>query len=257
MTDSPKPIGLQLYPFRAALAADFAGSLARIADIGYVAVEFLGLHGHAPAQAAAIADRLGLRTCASHLPLPEGAALQEAMDEAEVLRHTFPVANSSREDCATRETVEALAARLQRAAVFFRQHGMCFALHNHWWEFASIIAGRFAWEVIMEQAADLSAELDTYWCAHGGQTDPAGIVASYRSRIPLLHVKDGVLGETPKHTPVGSGDLDIPTIMQAADPAVLEWVIVDLVEDPEADMFESARESYRYLTAEGLATGRR
>lgn len=256
MTDSLKPIGLQLYPFREALAADFAGSLARIADMGYVAVEFLGLHGHSPAEAAAITGRLGLQTCASHIPLPTGDALRDALDEASVLRHAFPVANSSREDCASEETVQALAARLERAAAFFKQHGLRFALHNHWWEFASTIADRFAWESIMEQAPDLSAELDTYWCAHGGRTDPAGVIMSYRRRIPLLHIKDGTLGETPGHAPVGSGDLDIAAIMRAADPAVVKWVIVDLLEDPHADMFESAGESYRYLTVEGLAAGR-
>jgi len=54
---------------------------------------------------------------------------------------------------------------------------------------------------------------------------------------------------------VGSGDLDIPAIMRAADPAVLKWVIVDLLEHPHADMFGSARESYCYLIVEGLAAG--
>ncbi len=257
MTACTKPIGLQLYPFREALAADFRGSLARIADIGYVAVEFLGLHGHTPAEAAAITSQLGLRTCASHHPLPTNDALCDVLDEAKMLQHAFPVANSSREDCASEETVQALAARLQHAAAFFKQHGLCFALHNHWWEFASSRAGRFVWEIIMDQAPDLSAELDTYWCAHGGRTDPVGVISSYRQRIPLLHIKDGTLGETPGHTPVGGGDLDIPAIMRAADPTVVKWVIVDLLEDPHADMFESARESYRYLTIEGLVVGHR
>jgi len=74
-------------------------------------------------------------------------------------------------------------------------------------------------------------------------------------RIPLLYIKDGALGEPPGHAPVGSGDLDIPAIMRAADPAVLKWVIVDLLEHPHADMFGSARESYCYLIVEGLAAG--
>jgi sugar phosphate isomerase/epimerase len=257
LTTPPKPIGLQLYPFREALAADFAGSLARIADIGYVAVEFLGLHGHEAAEVARLTSHLGLGICASHIALPDGQTSADALQEAHVLEHTFPVVNSSREDCATREAAEALAARLQAAAALFRQQGMSLALHNHWWEFASRLDGRFAWEIFMGRAPGLSGELDTYWCAYGGKTDPAALIASHRSRLPLLHIKDGTLGETPGHAPVGSGDLDIPATIAAADPAVLKWVIVDLLEDPQADMFESARESYRYLTLEGLASGRR
>jgi len=257
LVPSPKPIGLQLYPFREALAADFAGSLARVADIGYVAVEFLGLHGHEAEEVADLLSRLGVEVCASHTPLPDAQTPTGVLREARVLGHSFPVVNSSRDDCATRETAEALAARLQAAAAVFGQHGMSLALHNHWWEFASCIDGRFAWEIIMEQAPDLSGELDIYWCAYGGKTNPVALIASYRPRLPLLHVKDGTLGETPGHAPVGSGDIDIRAAVEAADPAVLKWVIVDLLEDPQADMFESARESYRYLTVEGLATGRR
>jgi hypothetical protein len=41
-----KAIGLQLYTVRAALEADFDGTLARVAAIGYREVEFAGYFGH-------------------------------------------------------------------------------------------------------------------------------------------------------------------------------------------------------------------
>jgi sugar phosphate isomerase/epimerase len=251
-----KPVGLQLYPFREALAADFEGSLARIADIGYVAVEFLGLHGHSPESVAQIVDTLGLKVCGSHISPPTDETVESVVAEARVLRYTIPVANTDRATLETEEQVRETAARLQRAAELLGERGLRFALHNHWWEFRSRVGERFAYDVIMERAPGLCAELDVYWAAYGGNIDAAEVVAAYRDRLPLLHVKDGTLEDTGAHTPVGSGALDIPAIIAAADPGVVEWLIVDLLEDPEADMFESARESYRYLTAEGLAEGR-
>jgi sugar phosphate isomerase/epimerase len=251
-----KPIGLQLYPFREALAADFEGSLARIGDIGYVAVEFLGLHGHSPESVAHVVDKLGLRVCASHVSPPTEETVESVVEEARVLQYTIPVANTDRATLEAEQQIRETAAHLQRAAALLKKHGLRFALHNHWWEFRTRVGGRFAYDVIMEQAPDLYAELDVYWAAYGGNTDAAEVVAAYRHRLPLLHVKDGTLENTRAHRPVGSGALDIPDIIAAADPSVVEWIIVDLLEDPEADMFESARESYHYLTAEGCAEGR-
>jgi sugar phosphate isomerase/epimerase len=251
-----KPIGLQLYPFREALAADFERSLARIADMGYVAVEFLGLQGHSPESVAPIVDKLGLRVCASHVSPPTEETVESVVEEARVLQYTMPVANTDRATLEAEQQVRETAAHLQRAAALLKERGLRFALHNHWWEFRSRVGGRFAYDVIMEQAPDLYSELDVYWAAYGGNTDAVEVVAAYRDRIPLLHVKDGTLEDSGAHTPVGSGALDIPAIIAATDPNVVEWLIVDLLEDPEADMFESARESYRYLTAEGLAEGR-
>lgn len=252
-----KPIGLQLYPFREALVADFEAGLARIAEIGYVAVEFLSLHGRSPESVAQVVDTLGLKVCASHVPSPTEETVESVVKEARVLQYTISVANTDRATLETEEQLTETAARLQEAAELLKGRNLRFALHNHWWEFRSRVAGRFAYDIIMEQAPDLCAELDVYWAAYGGNTDASEVVATYRDRIPLLHVKDGTLEDTGAHTPVGSGALDIPAIVAAADPDVVEWLIVDLLEDPEADMFESARESYRYLTAEGLAEGRR
>jgi hypothetical protein len=55
---------------------------------------------------------------------------------------------------------------------------------------------------------------------------------------------------------VGSGKMDIAAVIGAADPAVLEWVIVEL-DACDTDMFEAVERSYGYLTSNGLAKGRR
>jgi sugar phosphate isomerase/epimerase len=251
-----KPLGLQLYPFRAYLAEDFEGGLARIAEIGYPAVEFLGLHGRTPEEAAEITARCGLQVCSSHVPLPAEGSPDAVVDEARTLGYSIAVAGLGQDQYASAEQTRRAASRFQETARVLGRQGLRLAMHNHAWEFSIRFGGRFVWDIIMESAPNLLGQLDVYWAAFGARIDPGEIVTAYRSRLPLLHIKDGLLGEIPTHTPVGSGDLDIPGIVKAADLSILEWLIVDLLDDPQADMFESARESYRYLTAEGFGEGR-
>jgi sugar phosphate isomerase/epimerase len=252
-----KPLGLQLYPFRDHLAEDFESGLARIAEIGYRAVEFLGLHGRTPEEAAEITARCGLQVCSSHVPLPAGGSPDAVLDEARSLGYSIAVAGLGQDQYGSAEQTRRAASRFEEAARVLGRHRLRLAMHNHAWEFSTRFGGRFVWDIIMESAPELLGELDVYWAAFGAGIDPVEIVTAHRSRLALLHIKDGLLGESPTHTPVGSGDLDIPAIVNAGDLSIVEWLIVDLLEDPQADMFESARESYLYLTAEGLGEGRR
>ena len=50
-------IGLQLYTVRDQMKADFEGTIARVAEVGYNEVEFAGYFNHSPAEVRAILDR--------------------------------------------------------------------------------------------------------------------------------------------------------------------------------------------------------
>ena len=51
-----------------------------------------------------------------------------------------------------------------------------------------------------------------------------------------------------------SGKLNIAGIIEAADPDVLEWIIVEL-DACDTDMMTAVEQSYRYLTDNDLAQG--
>jgi len=55
-------------------------------------------------------------------------------------------------------------------------------------------------------------------------------------------------------TAVGKGVLDFPAIIAAADPNVLDWLIVEL-DSCGTDMTEAVQDSYTYLIENGLAAG--
>jgi len=133
--------------------------------------------------------------------------------------------------------------------------GLSVVLHNHHWEFCEL-DGRLIYDIFMDLCPGLYCEMDTYWATNFGVLDPAEQVAKYKYRTPLLHIKDGPLVPDQAHVAVGSGKMDIPAVVAAADEDVLQWVVVEL-DTCDTDMTTAVAESYKYLTGEGLAKGNR
>ena len=61
-------LGLQLYTVRKEMDADFEGTLARVAELGYSEVEFAGYFDRAPSQVRKVLDTNGLVSPAAHIP---------------------------------------------------------------------------------------------------------------------------------------------------------------------------------------------
>lgn len=251
-----KTIGLQLYTLRAdvypAGRDDFLRVLRTVAEIGYKGVEFAGLHGHHPKEIKALLDALGLKVCSSHTSVPTPETLGQIVDTEGELGNTRVISGFGPDQFKTVDGCKVAAAKLEKAAELLEPYGMTFGYHNHWWEFDKL-GGGTAYDMLITEAPRVFSELDVYWAAWG-KADPAEVVRCHRARIPLLHVKDGILQESHPHVAVGTGILDFPAIIGAADPLVLEWLIVEL-DAFDGNMLDAVRDSYRYLTSSGLAEG--
>lgn len=246
-----KPISVQLYSVREAAAQDFPGVLRQIADIGYKGVEFAGLHGMAPAEVRKVVDDLGLEVSSVHMPLPTKETAAQIIDECKALGAPR-LATGPGGPLDTMDNVLAAADRLNAAVEALEGSGIAFGLHNHWAEFEPV-DGVLPEDVLLAKVPGMFAQLDVYWIAVGGP-DPVETVARLKDRTPLLHVKDGMIEPKQPHTAVGKGVLDIPAIVKAADPDVLEWLIVEL-DSCATDMMQAVADSYRYLVDEGLGYG--
>lgn len=250
---TPKPLSVQLYTLRDSAKQDFPAVLRAVAEIGYKGVEFAGLHGHSPAEIRALLDDLGLQVSSSHIALPTAENINELVETEKTLGNTRLISGFGPDDFKTLDAVKRSAEKFQTAAELAQRQGMTFGFHNHWWEFSTVEDNRLVYDVILESAPDAFSELDVYWAAYGGQ-DAAEVVAIHKARLPLLHIKDGPLEKDKPHLAVGSGKLDMPAIIGAADPNVLEWLIVEL-DHCATDMAEAVRQSYNYLVSQGLAAG--
>src|SRR5215212_2914253 len=82
-------IGVQLYTVRRELEADFEGTLAKVAALGYREVEFAGYYRRTPAQVKTILARNGLAAPSAHFQsvVSSGGGVREAIEAAEVVGH--------------------------------------------------------------------------------------------------------------------------------------------------------------------------
>jgi sugar phosphate isomerase/epimerase len=246
------PIALQLYTVREEATRDFPGALRRVAQIGYRGVELAGLHGHKPSEVAAMIRDLGLELSSSHTDLPAPENIERILDTELTLGSKRIVHCFGPDQVRTVDLSRQAAEMSTRAAALLKPHGLSLGLHNHWWEMAPL-DGKCAFDILLDEAPDIFGQLDVYWAAYAG-ADPVSVLTRHRSRIPLLHIKDGTLEKDAPQTAVGDGALDMPAIIRAADSEVLEWLIVEL-DECATDMFEAVERSYNYLTSTGLALG--
>lgn len=252
-----KPISIQLYTLRPDVypeGVDLPGVLRTVAEIGYKGVEFAGLHGYDPKEVRSVLDDLGLKCSSSHCGIPTKDTVAKIAETELVLGNTKCIGGFGPDDLKTLDGCKAAAERLMQAAELLKGYGMQCGFHNHWWEFEQKFEdGRTAYDVLMEEAPAVFSELDTYWTAWG-KTDPVDVLKRYGSRIPLLHIKDGMLEQAHPHLAVGDGKMDFPTIVGAMDNNVVEWLIVEL-DAYNGPMLEAVKRSYEYLTKNGLAVG--
>lgn len=263
-----KPLGLQLYTVREAAETDPIGTLRRVAEIGFKGVEGgIGYAKLSTKEFRKVLDDLGLVACSFGGPVPNSGNLQQLVEAAGILGTRLMMAGKGPEDFRTIEAIRRTADEVQTGSELFKDAGLRLCYHNHWWEM-NRIDGRLAEEILIELAPELSLEVDLYWAQNFGKVDVPAFVAMYKKIIPLLHVKDGSLvphapappppAKPPKyiHAALGRGKVDIPAVIRAADPKVLEWLILE-IDNVEGDIFDAMKESYRYMIDNELAEGNR
>ncbi|MFP4058297.1 MAG: sugar phosphate isomerase/epimerase family protein [Candidatus Brocadiia bacterium] len=253
------PLALQLYSLRETAKDDFPGVLQQVAGMGYKGVEFAGLHGHEPAQVAKMVGDLGMQCVSAHMSLPTAENVDQVVADAKALGISFVVAGGGPADYQDEGSVRAIAEKFATAAELLAPHDLLFGIHNHWWEFDHQVGGECPHDMMMAQCGDAFAQLDVCWAAFGGH-DPAAVIERNAGRVHLLHVKDSTLEKTDEgrpatpHVAVGSGKVDIPACVEAAQQAGTRWLIVEL-DSCATDMAEACRQSAQYMIQNDLAEG--
>jgi sugar phosphate isomerase/epimerase len=251
----PPEIALQLYTLRDLIARDFEGMIGQIAEIGYPAVETIGFSGAlTPDKMGKTIHRAGLRVVSAHAPLPLDGRKYQVLDALAALDCSHLVCGwVDPGNYGSPSAIQKIADLFNQAGEVANAAGLRFSVHNHWFEFETV-DGVPAYHILMEHLSPtVLFEIDTYWVKTAG-ADPAQVLAELGPRAPLVHVKDGPADhpDSPM-VAVGRGTLDFSEILPAGAPHT-EAHIVEL-DRCETDMMAAVRESYAYLTENGLSSG--
>lgn len=248
------PLAVQLYTLRDALESDFTGTVTKVAEMGYIAVEpFHGMPA-SPQEAKKLFDDLGLKVTSAHLMLPVGEEKDAYLEAASVYGiDTYVVPFLPPDNFGTIDSIKGLCEQLNQAQETVKQQDLALAYHNHWWELETV-EGQVALDVMLDNLdSSILFELDTYWAQTGG-ANVVDVVTKLGKRAPLLHIKDGPATsfEEPM-VAVGEGVMNFHDIIGASGDNV-KYLVVEL-DQCATDMLTAVEKSYQYLVKEGLGHG--
>jgi sugar phosphate isomerase/epimerase len=243
-------IALQLYTVRDDAQKDMTGTLRRLAQVGYRAVELAGYGNSTAPEVRSTLDELGMRVVASHVGL-DRLEQDAALDELETLGCRYAVVPwIPEEQRRPASALRQLVGRINRAAERARERGFVLAYHNHDFEFAPLDGTDFFQILTDEIDPDLvKLEIDVFWVKYAGR-DPVELIRRHTGRVPLLHIKDMAPGDTRGMAVVGEGAMPWPEILQAGESADTEWYVIE--HDNPSDALRDVERALRNL--EGLAT---
>ncbi|SDZ64732.1 Sugar phosphate isomerase/epimerase [Evansella caseinilytica] len=242
------PVAVQMYTLREEAQQDFAGTLKKVAALGFQGVEFAG-YGDLPVkEVKRLLDDLGLQAAASHVPLADlENDLGKVIEEQKILGSQHIVVPYLLPDRRKEEDYRALIPFLERAGETCRREGITLCYHNHDFELELLSDGRKALEAIFDDtdADNVKTELDVYWLKKAGES-PAEWLKRYQHRSPLVHLKDMTTDEEQFFAELGTGGVDIESVLKLGEECGVQWWVV------EQDMtrrtpFESIEMSINYL----------
>jgi sugar phosphate isomerase/epimerase len=240
-------IGLQLYTVRAPMAKDVAGTLARVAEIGYHEVEFAGYFDRSPVAIRSALSSAGLAAPATHVPYETLAdGWDGVLDAARTIGHTHVlVAWIPREARPDLDGWKRVAELFNRAGERARAAGVRFAYHNHDFEFAPVEA-QVPYDVLLEATdpALVAFEMDLYWTVKGGR-DPLAYFAAHPGRFELVHVKDSAGPPDHRMVDLGRGIIDFAAIFAKSAQGGIQHCFVE--HDEPRDPFAFCRDAFAYL----------
>ena len=235
-------VGLQLFTLRNEMAEDFAGTLAKVAEMGYREMEFAGYFGRSAHEVRESLNNSGLVSPAAHVQLNAiRENLEAEIEFAVAVGQQYLVVPSLPENERSLDDYRRHAETLNSAGEECRRAGLKMGYHNHSFEF-EIAEGRVPYDILLEETdPDLVAmELDLYWIADSG-IDALTYFSAHPGRFSMLHLKDrdaaGAMVD------VGSGTIDFAGIFAQAETAGIRHYFVE--HDNPGDGFTSVANSYR------------
>lgn len=270
-------VGLQLYSIRDAMEKDMEAALKAVKEMGYDYVEFAGYYGKSAEEVKAILDKCGLEAVSVHQAIDlfdkEGKAAVDYLKTLGVKYCALPSYPADEFHNNWDKTIE----RFKAVSKLLREGGIQLMYHNHDFEFQKI-DGEYILDKLYNAIPNdmLKPQFDTCWVHYAGE-NPAEYIKKYNGKIEVLHLKDFVcekLGNGPvyalidengneikkgsqeengfKFVPVGSGIQDFPAILEAAEEAGVEYVIVEQDSSVDRAQMDAAKMSRDYLKTLGF-----
>ncbi|PZU79269.1 MAG: sugar phosphate isomerase/epimerase [Chryseobacterium sp.] len=257
LMNNRKPLAIQLYTIRDAVAENLEKSLERLAQLGFKQLEIYGydgkFFGKTRNEFQTILRNVGLEVISSHHTTgiahsSKGTLLndwEKSVEDLHFIGSKYMVCSYLFEEERTLEHYKKLPELLNQSGEITKKAGIDFAYHNHDFEFEKL-EGKIIYDFILDKTdSDLvKMELDLYWISKAG-FNPLDYFERYPKRFPLWHVKDMKAG-TKDFAEIGNGIIDFKTIFEAKEKAGIKYWFLEQ-DSSDKDIFESIKISKDYI----------
>jgi len=254
MAKSKQIVGIQMYTVRDLAAADLPGTLKKLSQIGYKAVQIGGYPNMTPKQVRKMMDDVGLISAGTHLGV--GSLTNDFAATVDLLKtigsERAIVSSAPKENRDSVDGYKKFAVQMNAAVEKLEKEKLGLSYHNHSFEFAKF-GDKIAYDILFEALSPkIHAEIDTYWIKHGGG-DPVAFLKRFKGRMSTVHFKDMAKDEAKTMVPVGNGILDWPNIIKATQAGGAKWLVVEQDDCKPLAPMDAAKASFDNLKKWGLA----
>lgn len=235
-------INLQLWSVKDDTAADFFGTLEKVAKMGYTGVEFAGFGGIAAEDMKKKLDELELEGVSAHVPYDQLTNhLEETIAYLKTIGASFIVCPGAEVNSV--ENAKKIAAEFNRIGKICKENGLRFGYHNHDFEF-KMDNGQYPLEVLFENVDPeyVIQQPDVFWVQYAG-LDAVEYVRKNKDRCPIIHLKQ-IRGKD--NVDAQDGTIDFAEIKKICSDAVF---VYEQEEYPTGTPLECVAHSAEHLTA--------
>lgn len=255
-TPVKKDIALQLYSLREDIKTDYIGTIKKVGEIGYTAVEAAGysegkFYGKTPEEFKADVEAAGMTVLSSHTAKQLTEKELSTKNYSESLKWWDEAIKAHKaagmkyivapwmEVPKTIKDLQTYCEYYNEIGKRCKENGISFGYHNHAHEFTKI-DDIVMYDYMLENTNPeyVFFQMDVYWIIMGQQS-PVDYFNKYKGRFALLHIKDNKeLGQ--------SGMVGFDAIFKNTDAAGVKHLIVE-VEKYNFIPDESVKRSLDYL----------
>ena len=202
-------VGIQLYSVRDDMKADPAGTLKKLAEMGYKYVEHANyidrkFYGYSAKDFKSLLDGLDLKMLSGHTVMKPEHWDNTKKDFTDSWKFTVEDAATAGQkyvispwlDASLRKTYEDILHYMDvfnKSGELCKRSGMKFGYHNHDFEFSTVLNNQKIFDIILKNTDPelVAQQLDMGNLYNGGAIAIA-VVMQYPGRFELMHVKDEI-----------------------------------------------------------------
>ncbi len=242
-------IGLQMYSLNKYTEKDFLGSLKKVSEMGFKAVEFAGFFNIKAKELKKYLKDLNMVPCGSHNSLEQ---LNEEFSK--LIEYNLELGNKyiycpSLPEHLTKDEYgwKKVAEIFNEIGTKCKDKGIEFGYHNHAFEFKKF-NGLSGYDILVNNTQPdlVKLEIDTFWVEYAG-VNPIELMEKYKDRLSLLHLKEMKDKKSRIDTSTGYGISDTEGIIAKAKEIGIKYIIIEQEHFDSDNHFDEIEKGFNYI----------